>query len=114
MRILSLSLLVVPFVIACGGGPSDSTKIVDLSTDEAQDVCEETSFNRSVTCQGQTISIKSTDCTMLGTPAATCTATVGDARACSSAMESASDADLCAGNIPAACEKLSGCGSTPQ
>ena len=47
---------------------------------------------------------------MLGTPAATCTATVGDARACSSAMESASDADLCAGNLPAACAKLSGCG----
>lgn len=108
MRLLLLSLIAVPFITACGG-PSDSTKLSDLSADEAKDLCEELSYSRTVTCSGQTITINSDDCSMATAPSASCTATVGDARDCTDAIKSAADTELCTGSLPAACEKLSTC-----
>ncbi|MFN0249764.1 MAG: hypothetical protein ACKV2T_22975 [Kofleriaceae bacterium] len=113
MRILLLSLLAVPSMFACGGGGSDvssSKKLTDLSTAEQQDLCEELSFERMVTCQGTTITIRTKNCTDLSPPPASCMATVGDARACVGAQMSATDAELCSGNELAACETLIACG----
>jgi hypothetical protein len=115
MRILSYLLVAVPFVIACGGGSggsglSDSTKLTDLSTDQAKALCEELTFSREITCEGSTISIHSQNCSDVGQPGASCTATVGDARDCTDAEQTESDAKLCAGDLGAACAKLSGCG----
>lgn len=114
MRILALSLL-VPFVVACGGGSggsnvSSSKKLTELSADEQMDLCEELSFSRDVTCDGSTITIRSKDCATITPPPASCTATVGDARACTSAQMSASDEELCNGDLGTACAKLVACG----
>ncbi len=112
MRILLLSLL-VPLMAACGGGGSDissSKKLVDLSAAERLDLCEELSFSREVTCDGITITVSSQNCTDLGVPPATCTATVGDARACIQQQTSATDAQLCEETAFPACEKLFACG----
>jgi hypothetical protein len=113
MRILQLSLLAVPFLIACGG-PSDSTKLNELSEDEAKDLCEEardSNPERTVTCMGVmlTVGLSSEDCADPGTPGSSCTATVGDARACNEAQGNQTEAQICAGEIPAACAKLASC-----
>lgn len=113
MRILPFSLLVVPFMIACGG-PSDSTKITDLSTDEAKDLCEESvdaNPERTITCSGVmlTVGLSSADCADPGTPPTSCTATVGDVRDCNEAQGNQTEAEICAGTIPAACEALLSC-----
>jgi hypothetical protein len=113
MRILSLSLLALPFFIACGG-PSDSTKITELSDEEAKDLCEEaidSNPERTVTCMGVmiTVGLTSADCADPMEPNPSCTATVGDARACNEAQGDQTEAQICAGDFPAACAKIVQC-----
>ena len=109
-------LCLVAFLVGCGGdGVSDSKKLTDLSASESKDVCLELAADyapRTVNCDGQmiTIGIDEADCNTTETAPATCTATVGDARACYDAMYSMTDAQLCMGTAPpAACAKLEGC-----
>lgn len=117
MRILQLSLLAVPFVVACGGGPSDSTKLADLSVSEARDLCEESvdaNPLRTITCEGQPVEwgIDPADCAAsdVNEVAAGCTATVGQARDCFDALGALSDAEVCAlTSLPAACAAISDC-----
>ncbi len=100
---------------ACGGGVDDSKKLSDLSTEEAKDVCLDLAADfpeRMVTCSGVTITIglSEAECNTPDTAPATCTATVGDVRACNKAMYELSDAELCSSqSLPAACAKLEGC-----
>jgi hypothetical protein len=115
MRILPLSLLAVPFIIACGG-PSDDTKIRDLSVEESKDLCEEaveSNPERTITCMGVmiTVGLTSADCTDPGMPGPSCEATVGEARACNEAQGNQTEAEICMGMLPAACAKLAQCGA---
>jgi len=112
MRILALSLL-VPFVVACGGGSggsgiSSSRKLTELSAEEQMDLCEELTFSRTVTCEGTSITIRSEDCAQITPPPSSCMATVGEARACMSQQQSATDEQLCTGEL-SACESLIAC-----
>ena len=99
-----------------GGGVDDSKKLSDLSADEAQDLCSEFVDDfpeRTVDCSGTMITIGYTaaECADAGEPApTTCTATVGDARACADATFSLSDDEICnAETLPAACAALQDC-----
>jgi hypothetical protein len=110
MRILSL--LATCVLVACGGGGSDvssSKKLTELTADERQDLCAELTFERELTCDGVTITLRSSNCTDLSPPPSTCMATVGDARACFNEQTSSTDAELCEGELTA-CEKLVACG----
>ncbi len=107
---------------ACGDGSSnsglsDSTKLNSISQNEAEALCYEMVDlwpERDVTCFGQTFKLGLTDadCETGNDPTAvdpTCTATVGDARACLRAFASLSDAQICSGTAPAACAAIDAC-----
>ena len=103
-------------IAGCGdSGVSDSKKLSDLSTAESKDVCLELASDypeRTVTCGSTTITIglTSAECNTQDQAPATCTATVGDARDCTDAIYSQTDAELCADTpLPAACTRLMGC-----
>lgn len=118
MRILQLSILAVPFLVACGG-PSDSTKITELSDDEAKDLCEEmvdANPQRMVTCMGVTITVglSAASCSDPPTPNPSCQATVGEARDCNEDQGDQTEADICAGMIPSSCAKLAQCGGADE
>lgn len=112
-----LAVLITTLALgACGGGgPSDSTKLADLSNSEAQELCEESIGSRTITCSGTSITIETTqeDCNEAGAgqdpiPAG-CQATVGDFRACQDATDAATDAQLCEGFQPPACAAIAAC-----
>jgi hypothetical protein len=112
-----LAVLVTALTIgACGGGPSDSTKLVDLTASEAKELCEETIGSRTINCSGTEITIETTqeDCNMAGSGndvPANCQATVGDFRDCQDAFDAATDAQLCdpEGFTPPACAAIAAC-----
>jgi hypothetical protein len=123
-----LSSLVVSVLsistFACGGdgssssGIADSTKLNAISQSEAESLCYEMVDlwpERDVTCFGQTFKLGLTDADCgNGTedPTAvdpTCTATVGDARACLRAFAALTDAQICSGTAPAACAAIDAC-----
>ncbi len=101
--------------VGCGDSVPDSTKLFDLSTAEAKEVCLELVGDypeRSVTCGAATIKIGLTtaECNDNEPAPASCTATVGDARDCNAALYDKTDAELCADEpLPAVCAKLVGC-----
>jgi hypothetical protein len=107
----------VVMVVGCGDeGVSGSKKITELSAAESKDVCQEFAGDypeRTVMCGPDvtfTIGFKDVDCNNIEPAPATCTATVGDARACNDAIYSMSDAELCGdGPTPPACAKLEDC-----
>lgn len=105
------------FLIACGGdGVPDSKKLSDLTAEESKDACEEAAADypeRTVNCGDGitlTVGIDEAECATAEPAPASCTATVGDARACFEAMYSLTDAQICmAESLPAACAKIEGC-----
>jgi len=111
-----IGTLLLLAITGCGdSGVPDSKKLSDLSAAESKDACLEIAADypeRTVTCGSTTITIGLTtaECNTQEPAPATCTATVGDARDCSAAMYSMTDAELCADTpLPAACAKLTGC-----
>lgn len=124
MKNLSLLLIAVASTLgACGdSGVSSSKKIADLTPAEAISVCEDVAAEfpkRTVTCSASvTVSVgqDNAECTTKtdeALPAKTCDITVGEVRACSSAMGALTDAQLCSdGALPAACTKLFACSGT--
>lgn len=116
MRNITLSILALAGAVGCGG-PSDSDKLSELSLSEAKDLCHEMvdlNPERSVTCNGQTftVGLNDADCdddTEADLPPDSCTATVGDARDCNEAQGDLTEAQICSGTLPAACQKLAAC-----
>jgi hypothetical protein len=106
-------------LIACGGddGPSDSTKLTSLSAGDLKSVCLDIAADfpeRTVDCGGGntlTVGLSAAECNTVTVPPAACTATVGDVRSCAGALQTAADADLCAGTFtpPASCAALESC-----
>lgn len=116
MRILPFSLLFAASTLVACGGPSDSTKLNELSDDESKDLCEELvddNPERTVTCMGVmiTVGLSSEDCAQPEDPGTACEATVGDARDCNSAQAALTEAEICMGMLPAACARLASCGA---
>lgn len=127
MKLISSLLLSALSIstFACGGdsgggssGLSDSTKLNSISRSDAESLCYEMVDlwpERNVTCSGQTFKLGLTDADCddgTNDPAdvdASCTATVGDARACLSALGSMTDAQICSGTEPAACDAINAC-----
>lgn len=106
-------------LIACGGddGPSNSTKLTSLSVTDLKSVCEDLAADfpeRTVDCGGGftlTVGQSAADCANITAPAAACTATVGDVRACVGGLQAATDAEICSDTFmaPAECAALEGC-----
>jgi hypothetical protein len=117
MMKLTIMVVSAATLLGCGGsGVSDSKKITELTTEEAKDVCQEMAEDfpeKTVTCEGGLsfkVGIPAAECDNPDVAPATCTATVGDARACNEAIYSQSDAELCSDTpLPAACAPLEGC-----
>lgn len=126
MKLLS-TLLVSALSIttfACGDSGSsgsdipDSTKLNAISQNDAESLCYEMVDlwpERNVTCSGQTFKLGLTDADCdNGTEDPTavdpsCTATVGDARACLRAFAALTDAQICSGTAPSACAAVNAC-----
>lgn len=112
MRNYLTALVTLLTIGACSSGPSDSTKLSDLTTSEAQDLCEESIGTRTITCNGTTFTLETTqadcDAATADEIPASCPATVGDFRDCQDAIDDATDAQLCEG-LPTACAAVSAC-----
>ncbi|MEZ4364893.1 MAG: hypothetical protein R2939_01235 [Kofleriaceae bacterium] len=114
-----LGALLFGMVVACGGdsGPSDSTKVTDLTEDEAHELCDELADSfpeREVTCGDVTITFginhEECDSDVDSIPPA-CQATAGDLRDCFAALGALSDAQVCDDTpLPAACAPI----NTPE
>jgi hypothetical protein len=102
----TLLVVVCLAVNACGGGGgsgvSDSTVLADLTAEEAMALCEEVAGERTVTCDGQeiTIGVDPADCATAETFPSTCEATAGDLRDCLDAMDALSDEEICTLEVP--------------
>ncbi len=103
------NLLVLSLIALTACGVRDSKKLSELDEEQAQSLCEEVE-ERTVSCGDDSFSLEITvggDCDAEYTaPPESCTATVGDQRACFDAYADLSDEALCAGELPAACEPL--------
>jgi hypothetical protein len=123
-----ISAVVSATLLACGGGSggpggsgvSSNKKVVDLSASELQELCEYFSSlkeqpEREVDCGGgstttvginpEDVQAEVDDCVTDAPTNAACPLTVGQAEACTEAIEGRSDAELCSGDleIPAEC-----------
>ena len=108
-----LSVLSLLFAVGCG--VSDSTLLVDLSPEQITQLCAEQE-DASYHCEQGGVSFDyDVDAKKCGTQTHvddTCTATVGDYRACDAALRSALDEDPCAGlaAFPSECDWIPDCG----
>ena len=115
-------IVAVLFLAACGGGSgggvSDDKKVVDLTDSEGQSLCNELAAalpEKTVDCGGgQTITLGAggaAECVSdLNNLEASCTLTAGQYRDCIDAIAAESDADVCAGTLPPACNAFGACG----
>ncbi|HEY4177104.1 MAG TPA: hypothetical protein VGM90_09745 [Kofleriaceae bacterium] len=123
MKKFSLVLLSVMALGACGGddggsGIASSKLVKDLTPAEGTALCHSLASDwpaRSVTCSGEmtTIGVADSDCSSasgdpIGDVPAGCTATVGDAEACFTALGNVTDMQYCSGTFtpPASCSVI--------
>ncbi|MBK9029893.1 MAG: hypothetical protein IPL61_00890 [Myxococcales bacterium] len=114
---IALTFVLTATLAACGGddGPSDSAKIVDLTLAETTSLCQGWAMDmpeRTVDCGNgntSTVGIDPASCSEPTGLPATCELTVGQMRACLTDQFAQSDADICAGTLPASCAPLFAC-----
>jgi hypothetical protein len=86
-----------------GSGLSDSAVLSSLSADQVMSLCEEIAGGeREVDCGDFTVTvgIDPAECETAEPFPETCTATVGDARACFDAIDGLSDEEICTSESP--------------
>ena len=124
MKSILFGSLVTVFAFACGGGGGGGggvdggKRLVDLNDAEITSMCEYTaelqgpereitcSDNTTVTVGGGTVAECVTEFNESQASAPNCPVTVSQYEACIEAFDAQSDAQLCEGELPAACAPL--------